>query len=173
MKEITLIDISDNSFECSNCGKPRMSSVGQFLKNGLLRWTASYYCPDCLESRVEAEGGGLPPSDIRTRLLAKYGWWRLAIYIDKLKSVNILGDALALSQDHRHALVELMPAIIILGTKTEMEWLALILADAQVQGFLEPAPDGPAGIDFASLWNENSLSANSTFYEQQSGTLGD
>src|SRR5262245_63337991 len=150
-----------------------MSSVGQFLVNGLLRWTASYYCPDCVESRVEANGGGLPPSDIRNRLLAKYGWWSLAIYIDKLKSVTVLGDALALSQDDRDGLVNLVPAIVIFGTRTEMDWLVLILSTAQVEGFLEPASEETTGIDFASLWNENSLSASSKFFEQESGALSD
>lgn len=168
-----MIDISDNSFECSICGKPRMSSVGQFLKNGSLRWTASFYCPDCIESRVEADGGGLPPSDVRSRLLAKYGWWSVAIYVDKLRGASIIGDALALSQDTRDALGNLIPAIIIFGTKIETEWLALLLADAQVEGLLEPAPDGPIGVDFAMLWNENSLSASSNFFRQASDTLDD
>jgi hypothetical protein len=124
-----------------------MLSVGQSTYGGKLRWYESVNCSVC-GLRSEADGAGMPPAEIRQRLIERHGLW--SVWLHELKSGAATGKVLrnALGMDVRQLalLLKQLPGVAYTGTKGESTWLIELLRAAGESPVLEEATGGGHGV---------------------------
>jgi hypothetical protein len=152
-----VMQLSSSEFNCPKCKRPLSESVGQHHTDGKLMWSRSIFCSHCLDYGLEEDGLHLPPHDIRERLMDEDGIWTFAIHTsssdERVKSMQILRNALALTISDVSAIRNLLPGKVFSGTKTEMVWLESLFFNAEFEVDVEPPLPGIGGIDLASVWH--------------------
>ena len=141
---------------CSHCKQQAAAAVRQRITAGGLAWSMSVSCPFCGD-RSELDGEGLPPSDIRQRLLHESGWWEIRVSDSKaiLRALQVLRTSLALPDASLLRLRGIAPQGAIRGTKTEMEFVLAQLSAAGVAATIEPsASDSSSAVDLAMLFED-------------------
>ena len=123
---------------CPRCGSGGALTLGQSSRGGKLWWHESVSCSSCgLHS--EADGSGLPPDEVRQRLIATGGAW--AVRLSDLKSGAVAGkvlrEALGLDMKQLSSLLKQLPGIVYTGTRGESTWLVELLRVAGESPSLE------------------------------------
>jgi hypothetical protein len=102
------------------CGHGGTDRLGQTIVSNQLRWSRSISCPSC--GHIEKDGVGLPPEELRDRLLKDGGRWKLvASGSDKAAAIKVIRSALGLTGEAASAF-RLFPVLYV-GARTEAEWL--------------------------------------------------
>lgn len=150
--------MSEDWLSCFRCGKPYDVSVGQSAKRGILRWSASCVCPGC-DQQQELDGIGLPPPELRSRILAQDGVQVLTVEPGTHPRVALrqLQKVLCLSDEAVASLTPRIPGAVLAGTPYEMEWLVGVL---RARGILtSSAAEGSSGesgaVDLAEVVPED------------------
>lgn len=128
---------------CPDCGEPITLDIYYQTPMHLeLRWSESYRCLNC-HSAMEADGVGFLDESIRQLMLEKEGTWKLVIDIgelnnkvNKIRAFKNLRQSLNLSLKDISILQNTFPNLIV-GTKTEMEWLKAILASNNIKSKIQ------------------------------------
>ena len=116
---------------CDNCGGYIAITASQSVYYDRLAWHVSCQCANC-DSAIELDDYGIPPDAIRNHILDVEGKWELVVNVTGdsiILALIILSKALGLSAGEAGRMKSLMPGPVLTGTKTEMEWLRLLLAD--------------------------------------------
>jgi hypothetical protein len=112
--------VSQEMLTPHECGHGGTARLGQTIVSNQLRWYRSISCPSC--GHIEEDGVGVPPKELRDRLLKEGGRWKLvANGPHKAAPIKVVRSALGLSGEAASAF-RLFPVLYI-GTKTEAEWL--------------------------------------------------
>jgi len=111
-------------------------SVGQSLSGGRLRWYRSLVSAD--DKRIEEDGVGFPPADVRQQILDDEGEWKIIITDgDRTRAALILREALGVSQSKAMEHVRSASGVFYHGTKTETQWLSEKLREAGIQAVVQ------------------------------------
>lgn len=128
--------------KCPNCNSDIISYFGQSLRpNGKLTWYQSYHCEKCSDS-VEIDDLGIPPNEVRQKILSVEGEWNLIVEsVDKKKKMRtsqLLRNLFNYSMLEMKDLLKNIPGIVFHGTKTEVEWIQVKLEEINVTSKIEP-----------------------------------
>ena len=133
------MSINQVKYQCDECQKTVIASIGQTVINSQLRWYLSYECPSC-NSAIEMDDVGFPPDEVRQNILAEEGEWDLILKETELKNKaklsKLIRQALNLSLQEVLQRLKNLP-IITSGTRTEMQWLKQILAEESIDSSVE------------------------------------
>lgn len=126
---------------CPGCSKEGVSSFGQSVFSGRLRWYRSTSCPAC--GQTEEDGEGFAPAKEREQLLELRGSWRLMVDPSlRVRALKVLRGSLGLSLEETGAIV--FPEVFA-GTHAEAQWLALEMLAGGIAAEVEPhSPEGNA-----------------------------
>lgn len=108
-----------------------------------LVWSQSSICRAC-QARMEVDGDGIPPLEVRELLLSRDGVWGL-------RNASRRGFAQAVASLLHRGIVEVWPlvavrdGVIAVGTKAEALWVAVTLRTSGEETELVPV-DGTDGI---------------------------
>jgi hypothetical protein len=152
--------MSEDIFECSECGGEYRYSVSQRFENDEPTWGAMGECSAC-HLREALDSAGLPPPEFRAIVFEKLGVYELTVApgAEADATVRALQETLALAASTVAPLAQRIPGAVLVGTAHEMEWLAGALrargipASAQVAD----AADRAASTDLADLVPEGWL----------------
>lgn len=103
--------------------------VGQTFIDGRLRWYRSGVGANRIP--FEEDGVGLPPEDIRRRLIDEGGEWVVIVSepVDKPAVVGVVRAAMQLNMAAAAKLLKSLPGVIYTGTKIEADWLRVQLLE--------------------------------------------
>lgn len=111
------------SEECDHGG---VVHIGQTVVSGRLRWYKSISCSNC--GKVEVDGIGFPPEEVRKIILNSDGYWNVSVEKPNfIKAVKIVKETIGLSNEEVICQVRRYP-VIFQGTMTESEWIKNKLA---------------------------------------------
>lgn len=114
--------------KCPNCEKKIDVSIGQIAGIHQLQWSLSYDCQYC-DFVMEMDDVGLPPEEIREKIMQQCGVWQLIIpdaeYSYKAKLFKALRKTFNLSIQEVSRFSQKNP--IYKGTKVETEWYQQLL----------------------------------------------
>ena len=129
--------------KCPDCGKPARVSTGQKSCGGHLYWFESIHCQGCGLAQ-EADGEGVPPENIRRRILEAEGEWNLLIPAPRStqRIAGILRQLLDCSLAQALAKAK-SAAPVATGTKAEMSWMADSLSAAGEEPAVAPLASTP------------------------------
>ena len=137
---------------CENCGGHVAITASQSVYYDKLVWHISYRCTNC-DSTIELDDYGIPPDEIRNHILVTEGKWELAVNVtgdNIILALIILSKALGLSVSEVDRIKSLMPGPVLTGTKTEMEWLRLLLADELLDASVSVPTSRGTAIDLST-----------------------
>lgn len=118
---------------CSRCGSPVQVAVGERVVRDNMVWYRSYQCQVC-GNRIEEDGRGTPPEEIRNAVLKQEGEWSLVVEGSGGPAVlKALRHVLQLSVTDTAELRKRLPGEIVRGTRAEVERLVLLLDREGVQ----------------------------------------
>ena len=113
---------------CPNCENKIDISIGQIAESHQLRWSLSYDCQYC-DFVMEMDDVGLPPEEIREKIMQQIGVWQLIIpeveYSNKARLLKALRRIFNLSIQEVSRFSQQNP--IYKGTKIEVEWYQKLL----------------------------------------------
>ncbi|NLR74183.1 hypothetical protein [Leeia aquatica] len=113
---------------CPQCGCENALNAGQLNHRGKLRWYETVNCTNC-GLRSEADGGGIPPVDIRQKIIDYDGLWRVNVLqvISKKEILKVIRKALSIDMKEASRLAKDLPGNLYVGTKEEAIWIADLL----------------------------------------------
>lgn len=127
-KAIFVLKMLLNYDHCPNCENKIDVSIGQIAESHQLRWSLSYDCQYC-DFVIEMDDTGLPPEEIREKIMQQFGVWQLIIpeveYSYKAKLFKALRQIFNLSIQEVSGFSQKSP--IYKGTKVETEWYKQLL----------------------------------------------
>lgn len=109
---------------CAKCGGVASLSMGQNFWSGLA-WFKSFRCTGCGDA-WELDEVGIPPPEIRQRMLAEGGHWqaRIAEPRSAVAIAKALRVLLELDMAASARLMKSLPGIVYEGTNVECRWVA-------------------------------------------------
>lgn len=120
--EVVSQEVQVISEKCDHGGVVR---IGQTIVSAQLRWYRSTSCPNC--GRVEEDGIGFPPEELRGHLIKGGGYWDVrANSANRSLVMKELKKILGLSNEKLPQQIRRFP-IVFRGTKTEAEWVMMQL----------------------------------------------
>lgn len=124
--------------KCPRCGTANALHLGQSSRHGKLRWYETVNCEQCgLHS--EADGTGVPPEEIRKRIIEVTGLWRVNVVEVKSSAslVRVMRDALGLEMKDAARIAKGLPGIVYSGTRGEGDWLVELIEKAGEHAVLQ------------------------------------
>lgn len=98
---------------CPRCGSPEQLRIAQSVFHSLLVWNESLDCERC-GLRTEADGTGLPPMEIRDRMLSIDGEW--SVVMKEARSTRSVAEIL-----RKHLSLGPQNIVDLLRNQSEME----------------------------------------------------
>ena len=116
---------------CPYCKAHNALEIVQFSQNGILRWYESLNCENC-NTYIEADGYGIPPEEIRIKLIQLYGSWYIGLnqVISVTNTTKVIHHSLSLKLNEAVKIVKNSPENLYIGTKDEIAWLFDLLMSA-------------------------------------------
>lgn len=121
-------DMAIFQITCSNCKNSIEMNVGQNIIREVIGWYGCYECSNC-GSAEEQDDTGIPDDSIREVILREEGLWQISTSDSKVKVkiTKILRHALNLTMVELSQFLTNIPGTFITGTKTEMEWIQMLM----------------------------------------------
>jgi hypothetical protein len=121
-----------------NQPRHEIDRVGENLIDGELRWHASRREGGV---PVEEDGVGIPPEQVRRRLIQESGEWEtvLTSVPERNKAAHLLREKLNLSLAQAVERTQTMPIVVFKGTRVEAQWVADWLRDIGGRCLVRPA----------------------------------
>ncbi len=124
---------------CERCGAESGASANQSIGSSGAMWTLSFRCRTCGYT-FEADCSYDTPEYIRNAILESGGVWGLKLAptgADRLKAIKILREALHMSLEDVARLKAAVPGLVLQGTRLEMQYLQIQLAETGITSTLE------------------------------------
>lgn len=113
------------------CDHGGVARIGQTIVSARLRWYRSISCPNC--GRIEEDGAGFPPEELRVPLLKDGGYWDVLTKSSNRPAVmRALKKSLGLSNEELSEQLRRFP-VVFGGTKTEAEWIMTQLRASDIE----------------------------------------
>ena len=126
---------------CQFCGAEINIQVGQSVQGQRLVWHRSYYCQKC-GGRLEVDGRGDAPDDVRSALIAQEGEWCIRLEsteADLPLALKSLRQLFGLSLVEIGQLRKKIPGIVFIGTRAEANRLSNLLLNAGLIASVAPS----------------------------------
>lgn len=128
---------------CHSCGSEIDVQVGQSVQGDGLVWYRSYACGKC-GNKLEEDGKGQAPADIRNASILQEGEWSVTLQIPGTEvsvTLKLLRQILGLSLVEVGQLRNKIPGVVFVGTTVEANRLAKLLTKEGLLASIAPATD--------------------------------